>query len=134
MIDLTTCKEQDLFNWLKDNVYIDLQKSDNPISRWDCVSYLNEARIELKCRTAHYPTLLIEKKKYDSLMAIYENDGIVPYYINSTPLGIFSFELLKVTPTWETNWRNPKTTQFSNTSRVPKEVSYLPIKDSVVLL
>jgi hypothetical protein len=49
-------------------------------------------------------------------------------YINSTPQGIFSFNLLKILPIWEINYLNPATTQFTNTNRIAKEVTYLQIK------
>lgn len=120
--------EAELFEWLKNEIYIDLAKSENPVSRWDCVSYLHDARIELKCRKIHYPTLLLEQKKYDAMMAFYREDGIRPLYINSTPEGIYSFELHKLGElAFETNWLNPKTTHFSNNNRVPKSVTYLDL-------
>jgi hypothetical protein len=50
-----------------------------------------------------------------------------PMYYNSTPEGIFSWNLNLTMPVWEVNFKNPATTQFYNTSRVEKEVSYLEI-------
>jgi len=120
--------EADLFEFLRLNVYPDLVKSKNQMSRWDCYSPTTGHRIELKCRKRHYPTLLLEKKKYDAMIEECEKHLDIPLYINSTPQGIFSFNLLKVFPIWEINYLNPATTQFTNTNRIAKEVTYLQIK------
>ena len=53
-----TMVEQDLFNYLKENLYPDLVMSLSPISRWDCYSKKRQHRIELKCRKNHYEELL----------------------------------------------------------------------------
>jgi len=120
-------KESDLFDWLKENVYPDLVKARNQMSRWDCYSPTKGHRLELKCRKTHYPTLLLEKKKYDAMKAECEKHLDTPFYINSTPKGIFSFNLNMIFPIWELNTKNPATTQFYNTQRIEKEVTYLEI-------
>jgi hypothetical protein len=86
-------KEIDLFNYLVENVYPDLVKSRNQMSRWDCYSPLTSHRIELKCRKTHYKTLLLEKGKYDAMVLECEKHLDTPIYINSTPKGIYSFNL-----------------------------------------
>ena len=122
-------KEEDLFNWLKEFVYFDLVKSKNQMSRWDCYSPKFKHRIELKCRRKHYPTLLLEKKKYDAM--IFEtckhlDDAI---YINSTPEGIYSFNLHDIEPIWvEKKLR--ATTEFANNSIITKEVCFLNIDEA----
>ena len=122
-------KEEDLFNWLKEFVYFDLVKSKNQMSRWDCYSPKFKHRIELKCRQKHYPTLLLEKKKYDAM--IFEtgkhlDDAI---YINSTPEGIYSFNLHDIEPIWvEKKLR--ATTEFANNSIITKEVCFLNIDEA----
>ena len=121
-------KESELFNWLKENIYFDLVKSRNQMSRWDCYSPSTGHRIELKCRKKHYDTLLLEKKKYDAMIQECEKHLDTPIYINSTPKGVYSFNLHLIDKKWEVNYRNPATTQFSNTNKVPKEVTYLNIK------
>lgn len=126
--------EKDLFDWLKANTYPDLVKANNPMSRWDCYSPETTHRIELKCRKKHYETLLIERKKYDSVMDKCSKNFDVPIYINSTPEGVYLFNLLLVEVVWEINHRNPATTDFSNTKRVAKEVAYLCINNAVKLL
>jgi len=126
-------KETDLFNYLKENVYFDLVKSKNQMSRWDCYSPATGHRIELKCRTRHFNTLLLEKKKYDAMIEECEKHLDIPIYINSTPEGVFSFNLHKIHPTFEINNKNPATTQFYNTQRIEKEVTYLEINQALKL-
>ena len=58
-------KEIDLFNYLVENIYPDLVKAKNQMSRWDCYSPSTSHRIELKCRQVHYKTLLLEKFSQD---------------------------------------------------------------------
>tara|TARA_R110001606_G_scaffold103219_1_gene225924 strand:+ start:646 stop:1050 length:405 start_codon:yes stop_codon:yes gene_type:complete len=127
-------KETDLFNWLKDNVYPDLVKSKNPMSRWDCYSPATGHRIELKCRKKHYDDLLLEKKKYDAMLLEVAKHLDTPMYINSTPEGIFSFNLLQLDSEWEVNYLNPATTQFVNRARIAKEVTYINTNNANKLL
>jgi len=127
-------KEKDLFDWLKENVYLDLVKSKNQMSRWDCYSPSKGHRIELKCRKKHYDTLLLEKKKYDAMINEVSKHLDTPFYINSTPEGIYSFNLFFIKKDWEVNYLNPATTQFANTNRIAKEVTYLKTTDGKKLL
>lgn len=126
-------KESDLFEFLRSNVYPDLVKSKNQMSRWDCYSPTTGHRIELKCRKKHYNTLLLEKKKYNAMIEECEKHLDTPIYINSTPEGIFSFNLHKINPIFEINNKNPATTQFYNNNRVEKEVAYLEINEALKL-
>jgi hypothetical protein len=121
--------EQKLFQYLKDNYLPDLVLANNPMSRWDCYSIKYKVRIELKCRRAHYDTLLIEKKKYDSMLQSVEGTQYRPLYINSTPKGIWSFDLNTIKPNWITNRLNPATTDFINNMKVVKEVAYININN-----
>tara|TARA_R110001599_G_C11786187_1_gene613161 strand:+ start:66 stop:452 length:387 start_codon:yes stop_codon:yes gene_type:complete len=123
-------KEQELFNYLSNKYISDLTTATSRMSRWDCVSDAHKVRIELKCRKTHYDTLLLEKKKYDAMISSVNGSNYRPLYINSTPKGIYSFDLLKIKPKWITNNLNPATTDFSNNSKVTKEVAYLSIKES----
>ena len=133
MSNIKDWKEEDLFNWLKAHIP-DLEKAKSRYSRHDCISKEKELFIELKCRRKHYNTLLIEKKKYDSILnkAIQNNSQAI--YVNSTPEGIWYFNLKEITLNWETNYLNPKTTDFTNNNRVPKEVSYIPLEFGKKLL
>jgi len=120
--------EIDLFNWLKENVYPDLVKAKNPMSRWDCYSPCSGHRLELKCRKKHYSTMLLEKKKYNAMQSECMKHLDIPMYFNSTPEGVFSWNLNKIDPIWEVNFKNPATTQFNNNNKISKEVSYLEIE------
>ena len=122
--------EADLFDFLKRSEYPDLVKAKTQMSRWDCYSLDERHRIELKCRRKHYETLLIEKKKFDAIVKICEDNLDIPMYICSTPGGVFVFNLFWIEPDWEINRRNPATTEFANGSRVEKEVAYLSIEEA----
>jgi hypothetical protein len=119
--------EENLFNWLKHNIYPDLVMAKNPTSKWDCYSPSTSHRIELKCRRKHYDKMILERKKYVAMLLECEKHFDIPIYINSTPKGVYLWNLLEINPTWETNFRNPATTQFGNTNRIKKEVAYLEI-------
>lgn len=123
-------RESDLFDWLKENVYPDLVKAKKQMSRWDCYSPATGHRLELKCRRRHYDTLLIEKKKYDAMIEKCNKHLDTPMYFNSTPKGIYSFNLNLVQPDWEINNKNPATTYFSNNQKIEKEVAYLKISEA----
>ena len=132
MNSLENWKEKDLFEFIKEEYLSDLVKARNQMSRWDCYSPMHKKRIELKCRRKHYDTLLLEKKKYDAMVAEASKHGDDPIYINSTPQGVFVFNLYEVEPEWETNFRNPSNTYWGG-GRVAKEVAYLKISDAKVL-
>ena len=124
--------EIDLFRYLKYNVYPDLVMSSNPISRWDCYSPTKQHRIELKCRKKHYDELVIEKDKFEALIDKAIDNFDVPIYINSTPKGIYKWNLFFTQPHWFFK-DLPKTTDFSNNNMVSKEVAMLPVYDAEVL-
>tara|TARA_R110000803_G_scaffold23796_1_gene58047 strand:+ start:628 stop:1017 length:390 start_codon:yes stop_codon:yes gene_type:complete len=125
-------REKDLFNYLADCCYVDLVKARKQMSRWDCYSPETFHRIELKCRGVHYDTLLIEKKKYDAMVKKCDDNIDIPMYINSTPKGVYRFNLYIVQPIWEIQYHN-KTTQFSNTNKIPKEIAMLDINEAEIL-
>jgi hypothetical protein len=126
-------KEQDLFDHLKAHLYPDLVKSEGIYDAFDCISQQAGHYIELKCRATHYPTLLIEEMKYRKLITQAAERDLIPFYINSTPLGIFSFDLMDVPePVWF-NHSMPATTEFDRTEKVNKLVGYLPIEEAVQL-
>jgi hypothetical protein len=126
-------KEQDLFDFLKADLYPDLVKSPGIYDAFDCISEQAGHYIELKCRLTHYPTLLIEEMKYRKLITQAAERDLVPFYINSTPLGVFSFDLMDIPePEWVSHWM-PATTEFSRSNKVSKLVGYLPIEEGVKL-
>ncbi len=97
---MNSWSEKDLFDYLTKNVYPDLVKSRNQMSRWDCYSPSTGHRIELKCRRMHYETLLLERKKFDAMILECEKHLDIPIYINSTPKGIYLLKQLK-TSIWK---------------------------------
>ena len=129
---MTNYKEKDLFEWLNKNHYHTLVNSKNPISRWDCYDIETRNRIELKCRRKHYDTLLLEKSKYDALIKESNKHLDVPIYINSTPKGIYLFNLLEVELKWFTK-SLPATTEFQKRMWVKKEVTELCITQAIKL-
>ena len=126
-------KEIELFDYLKTFLYPDLEKSIGIFDSFDCISKQAGHYIELKCRATHYPTLLIEEVKYRKLITQSAERDLIPLYINSTPLGVFSFDLMDVPePIWEVKYL-PATTQFGRSGKVDKLIGYLPVEEAVQL-
>lgn len=126
-------KEAELFQYLKDSHYPDLVKSEGTYDTFDCITEQFKMYIELKSRRTHYPTLLIEKVKYDNLILAAGARQLAPWYINSTPEGVWAFHL---TPDIEIPWSTqylPVTTDFANKSKIDKMVGFLPLEAGVQL-
>lgn len=123
---LAALNEQLLFELLKEKLMPDLQQTDQ-FHFSDCFSKEKDLIVELKCRRVHYETLLIEQSKFIKLMSASYWEV---RYINSTPIGIYSFDLRMIE---EPNWIMKdckKTTDFEDNSYVPKLVGMLDIKDA----
>jgi hypothetical protein len=126
-------KEQDLFDYLKSSLYPDLEKAPGIYDAFDCISVSASHYIELKCRYTHYDTLLIEEMKYRKLITQAAERDLIPFYINSTPKGVFSFDLMDVPePEWVSHWM-PATTEFARSQKISKLVGYLSIEEAVQL-
>ena len=126
-------KEIDLFEYLKGSLYPDLVKSEGIFDAFDCISEKAGHYIELKCRYTHYPTLLIEEMKYRKLITQSAERDLIPYYINSTPQGVYSFDLMDLPePEWSIKYL-PATTQFGRVAKVEKLIGYLDIEEGVKL-
>ena len=124
-------KEPQLFEYLKENYYPDLEKSEE-FDNWDCISLEAKMFIELKSRKTHYPDLLIEESKYQGLLLAAGIRSLTPWYINSTPAGVWGFNLTDIPqPKWEEKWL-PITTEFENRTKRTKLVGFLKIEDGVV--
>ncbi len=77
--------------------------------------------------------LLIEQMKYRKLIEQAVQSNLLPFYINSTPLGIYSFDLNDIPePEWVTHLM-PATTDFENKAKIPKVVGYLLLEDAIRL-
>ena len=122
-------KEPELFSYLKEFYYPDLEPSDDKFSKYDCISKNAKVYIELKSRNTHYDDLIIEQIKYDAILVAALQLNYSPLYINATPQGIWSFNLsVMPQPVWEDRWL-PQNTEFSNRGNKTKVVGYLHIKD-----
>ena len=124
-------KEPQLFDYLKENYYPDLEKSEE-FDNWDCISLEAKMFIELKSRKTHYPDLLIEESKYQGLLLAAGIRSLTPWYINSTPAGVWGFNLTDIPqPKWEEKWL-PITTEFENRTKRTKLVGFLKLEDGIV--
>ena len=127
-------KEQELFEWLKQHHFPDLEHSPNSYDGFDCLSDDYRMFIELKSRNTHYDTLLLEKKKYDYLIDNAKELGYYAWYINYTPDGVWGFPLSSMTDLkWEDKWL-PVTTEFANKEKITKSVTFLSVKDGHKIL
>jgi hypothetical protein len=124
--------EKQLFDFLKEEYYPDLVKAKNQMSKWDCYSPITFHRIELKCRKKHYTELMIERKKFDSMVLKCKDNFDIPFYINSTPEGIYRWNLYNVEPVWFIR-RIRATTEFSNSNLIDKEIALLEVKNAEIL-
>jgi hypothetical protein len=123
--------EQGLFDYIKETYLEDLVKSEHTYEYIDATSNGYRLVIELKCRHIHYDDLILEKDKYESLMQQAEALGFTPFYINSTPEGIYAFNLRKIKVNW-TIKRLPSSTVDKGPA-VDKEIALLNIKEAVAL-
>ena len=124
-------KEPQLFDYLKENYYSDLEKSEE-FDNWDCISLEAKMFIELKSRKTHYPDLLIEESKYQGLILAAGIRSLTPWYINSTPAGVWGFNLTDIPqPKWEEKWL-PITTEFENRTKRTKLVGFLKLEDGIL--
>jgi hypothetical protein len=115
--------EKKLFEELK-KLIPDLEKTSDEYDYSDAFSISKKLRAELKCRGKSYDTLLIEKYKWDKLIESSEKNV---YYINSTPDGVYIFDVKKQPiPIWEVQKHN-KTTMFRDNEKIDKVVGFYNI-------
>ena len=124
--------EEGLFSYIKMRYLQDLKMSSDTYERHDCRSDYGKLIIELKCRTTHYDELLLEADKYHALLIRARDFGYAPWYVNSTPKGIYAFNLTKITVTWTTR-QLPAATQPNTLQLVSKKVTYLHIRQARAL-
>jgi hypothetical protein len=123
--------EQGLFDYIKATYLEDLEKSEHTYEYIDATSTGYRLTIELKCRHTHYDELILEKDKYEALLDRANDLGHTPFYINSTPNGIYAFNLRKITVSWTTR-RLPSSTVDKGPA-VDKKVALLHIDKAVKL-
>jgi hypothetical protein len=93
--------------------------------------------VEMKIRDSHYPTLILESKKYHSLMKLKKKElevfpKVSVLYINATPKSTYLFNLDKVDIKWEIGKFN-KTTVHSRTHKINKKITYLNVDEAIDL-
>ena len=123
--------EQSLFDYIKGKYVEDLEMSGDAFEYIDATSQTYRMKIELKCRHTHYDELILEKDKYESLVQQADKLGFTPFYINSTPQGIYAFNLRKIKVSWTTK-RLPSNT-VDKGPVIDKEVALLHIDKAVKL-
>ena len=123
-------REVELFEALKAE-FPDL----TPLSATDRADGITgDAYIELKCRRTHYATLMIERKKWDYLAEIRARTGARTLYINSTPHGVYQFDLGAINaPEWQLR-PLPDKTDFANRGTIEKLCGFLDIQHAELLL
>ena len=124
--------EQELFNYIKGWYLSDLEKSADQYDNYDCTSELYRLHIELKCRSKHYDELILERDKYYALTRKANKLGFTAFYVNSTPKGIYAFNLNKTKVTWTVK-KLPAKTEFDSEGQVDKTVALLPVTEAVQL-
>ena len=126
---LIAMNELQLFTYLKSRYIPDLLMTTDEFENFDCESEQLGVYIELKSRQTHYDELMIERDKYHAVTQKAWNAGKVALYICSTPKGIWSFNLNKLTmPSWFYFDGLPTTTEFANTDTITKVVGFLHIR------
>ena len=121
---LSNLKEQDLFRLLQGywTSLIDLN-IDNPTSEIDWYVQDTNTFIEAKCRNKHWDLLLIERIKWNALV---KKDNA--YYINSTPKGIFVFDIKQLEePVWDYNTMAKSTYFEGSGTKIQKDTGYFHI-------
>lgn len=88
--------------------------------------------IEIKVRDKFYSTLLLEKKKLESLKKIAEIGGSSIFYISVTPNGTFIFNLSEIESSLvfslESHWASSTN---KSTGKVTKSVTNIPIEKGI---
>ena len=122
-------KEKKLFDRLKNKLIEDLAEYEDAFSVCDCYSEELSCDIELKVRDSHYDTLILEKKKFDSLISLAQKNNRRAIYINETPRGVYVFDLGKIQSDRDLKWevaQLPKSTYWKKNYK-SKSVFYLPV-------
>lgn len=122
--------EDELFDYLRKTVP-DLERRGEPNDVVDFYSDKKRSLFEVKARKRHYDDLVIEKAKYYAILERAKELNYTPYYVCSSPKGVFVFNLNEVTtPEWSDKMM-PKTTDFSDRRHRKKRVGYLNICSSI---
>jgi hypothetical protein len=121
--------EDDLYILLNER-YPDLTRPNDQYSLFDASSPAAKAIFELKCRRTHYDELLLEKPKFDKFVDLGRVIGMTPYYVCSTPKGIYQYDLTTIDPEWQVK-EMPTTTDFYRKAKIDKVVAFVHIDQSI---
>jgi hypothetical protein len=125
-------REVELFEFLKNKIP-DLE-SGTATERFDAVSMNQRAIFELKCRRTHYDDLMIEQSKWAKMVEIGLLRGFRAFYVSSTPLGIYCWELDALKPPkWQMK-ALPNRTDFPGSQTTTRPVGFLHIDSAWDLL
>ena len=125
-------REVELFEFLKERIP-DLEPG-TATERFDAISMDLRAIFELKCRRTHYDDLMIEKHKWDALAEISLLRAFRAFYISSTPLGIYCWEIDPISPPeWQIK-ALPNRTDFPGAKTTSRPVGFLHIDQAADLL
>lgn len=122
--------EKELYNALQQQLIPDLLSYKTQSSTYDCFSEDLNMQIELKCRRRHYDDLMIERSKWDRLLQESKTNGTRSIYLNSTPSGVWAFDLNHIDKAGNMVWTYktlPAKTHWDKGQTKRKEVSYLHI-------
>lgn len=122
--------ELDLVRDLRKEYLPDLISADTFNSHYDAISFKENVIVELKCRKKHYKRLMIERIRYERLLAIAAQEATGCLYIVSSPEGTWAFDLLAIAqPKWGKMRLPNKSTWVTGRKMVDKEVGYLSVDD-----
>ena len=112
----------------------DLKVPENNFSRYDAYGLTPKGKkcvIEMKFRNKHYPDKMLEKDKYDALMAI-GGDDVVKIYFVADPKGNFMYWLNTLKMPNAVQKYCPDTTMWTK-KRLLKDVYLLQENDAVLI-
>ena len=89
---------------------------------------------EVKVRNKHFPDLILEQRKYNSLNKLRKKEleyfkKVNLFYICFTPKSTYLFDLDKVNLNWEVGYMNASFV-IDKTNKVAKDVTYLAINEA----
>lgn len=123
-------KEQELYEAIRDSLIPDLLLYKENYTVCDCFSEDFKMQIELKCRRRHYDSLMIEYLKWSSLLRASKENKTRAIYINSTPKGVWVFDLNHLEKTEALEWEIqtlPAKTQWGKGETKEKKIAYLDL-------
>ena len=101
----------------------------NTLCRVDAYSVTDNVIIEIKTRTKHYDSLLLEYEKLDSLQQIARDLDMQSLYAVETPRGLWYWNVTDLSPVWDV-LQLPYST-VDNKPNINKRVTFLHTANGV---